>query len=228
MRTPARIVAICDSSNLLELFEMVIPDSLPGATLASFSTSPEAWKELSHSNPTLLITTDRMLHMTGEEICRRLLAEGVEYPIIVASAWDKTEEWVKEVAGKGLKVFWLPLPFLIPDFQKVLKNALAASDTSRDKPGSGNPKFKLIDHLMKSRWKMFVAGAVCGLLVGFWIPRPPRYQIWSHGNSSLSEGRPTRPLRYPVSDFSMVRWDTWTGKTWRYDGGTWQPVSEPR
>jgi len=84
----------------------------------------EAWQELSRTDPDLLIMADAMPVLRGEEIGRRLLDRKATYPIIVTSAFDPTEDWVREFASRGLNVRFLVMPFTIEDVRKLLEASL--------------------------------------------------------------------------------------------------------
>jgi CheY-like chemotaxis protein len=120
---PLRIVMVNDENGVLESFGTILRWWFKDATILSFNNGAEALKELSQTEPDLLITDDRMPVMHGSELCERLLEWEVTYPIIVDSAWEPTEQWVREFADQGLNVFFLPLPFLIENLRKVLETA---------------------------------------------------------------------------------------------------------
>jgi len=118
--SPLRIVQVNDEPSVLKLFGILLRKWFPDATLLSFDNGAPALEEISRTEPDLLITDDKMPHMSGEELCRRLLERKVSYPIIVNSPWKPTEEWVREFAWRGLQVSFFPLPCSI----EGLRNAL--------------------------------------------------------------------------------------------------------
>jgi response regulator RpfG family c-di-GMP phosphodiesterase len=97
-------------------------------TLITFLNSSEAWRELSQNDPDLLVTRDRMLGLTGEEICRRLFEQKATFPIIVTGGWPPTEKWVREYASRGLNIKFLLSPFTVEQFNKELLTYFGPSD----------------------------------------------------------------------------------------------------
>jgi Response regulator containing a CheY-like receiver domain and an HTH DNA-binding domain len=120
---PLRIVMVNDETYVLESFGLVIRGWFPNATVLSFSNGAMALEELSQTEPDLLITDDRMPVMSGGELCERLLDREVTYPIIVNSPWEPTEQWVRELAGQGLNVFFLPVPCDVESLRKAVEAA---------------------------------------------------------------------------------------------------------
>lgn len=119
---PLRIVMVNDETCVNETFDIVIRQWwFPDATVLSFDNAAAALEELSQTPPDLLITDDKMAGMNGEELCRRLLDKKVTYPIIVDSPWEPTEQWVREFAGRGLNVSFLPLPFDVASLRTLLE-----------------------------------------------------------------------------------------------------------
>jgi DNA-binding NtrC family response regulator len=122
-RRPFRIVQVNDEPSVLEAFGILLRSWLPDITMLSVDNAPAALEEVSRTEPDLLITDDKMPGMSGEELCRRLIERKVAYPVIVNSPWEPTEQWVRELAGRGLKMSFLPLPFTIEGFRNALKDA---------------------------------------------------------------------------------------------------------
>ena len=120
---PLRIIQVNDEAGVSGGFAFLIRSWLPDATLLSFSSAADALEELSQTEPDLLITDDTMPGMRGSELCQRLLDRKVTYPIVVNSAWEPTENWVRELASRGLNVFFLSLPYSLESLRKVLEAA---------------------------------------------------------------------------------------------------------
>ena len=128
VKAPLKIVVIYDESVCLELFGATIRACYKDIDLRLFQDSQEAWQELSRSDPLFLITGDQMPGTSGEEICRRLLARGATFPVIVTSAWPLTEQWVSECKSRGLKVELLKMPFHTDTLRQVLQSHLIIVD----------------------------------------------------------------------------------------------------
>ena len=116
---PLRIVQVNDESFVSEAFAVMIRHWFPDATVISFDNGVAALEELSRTDPDLLITDDKMPRMSGGELCQRLLERRAGYPIIVNSPWAPTEQWVDELAGRGLNVCFLAMPCELESLQKA-------------------------------------------------------------------------------------------------------------
>ncbi len=121
---PPTILVVNDEPSVLEAIDFILRQWLSAATLVSLQNSQTAWLVLSRLNPDLLIIDDRMPGISGQEICRRLLTKGFRYPIIVHSAWEPTEQWVRDYGSQGLSVRFLPCPFQINEFQHAVLKSL--------------------------------------------------------------------------------------------------------
>jgi CheY-like chemotaxis protein len=121
---PLRIVMVNDEPIIHDVFGMLLRDWFKGVILQLYPNGFEAWQELSQTEPDLLITDDKMSGMSGDELCLRLLDKKVSFPIVVNSAWEETEKWVREFASRGLPVSFLPIPCDIVSFRKVVEAAL--------------------------------------------------------------------------------------------------------
>jgi len=115
-----KFVAVNDEPIILEALQRMFQCASGRVVLKTFTNSDEAWRELSQTDPDLLLTDDAMPGLSGEEICRRLLERKATYPIVVMSPWGPTEKWVRECAGRGLCVKFLAMPFDLKEFRKAL------------------------------------------------------------------------------------------------------------
>lgn len=63
-------------------------------------------------------------------------------------------------------------------------------------------------------WKQFAAGVIFGLVLGLavFIFCGQRYRV-----QTVNPG---------PRGLLIVRLDTWTGRSWKFDGSAWQPVGE--
>jgi TPR repeat protein/DNA-binding response OmpR family regulator len=143
---PLRIVIVNDEQGPLRSMEVVLR-GFKGATLSLFQDAREAWEELLRADPALLITGATMPGLTGKEIARRLLDRQATFPIIVTSAYEPEEQWVREYARLGLNVTFLHLPFDISDFLKGVNVALNIPCDKMETPGHLTPS----PHALQSR-----------------------------------------------------------------------------
>jgi TPR repeat protein len=125
---PLRIVMVNDEDCVLRSFEVIIRLWFKDVTMLFFENGATALEELLRADPDLLITDDRMAVMSGGELCQRLLDRQVTYPIIVDSAWEPTEQWVRELADRGLNVSFLPVPC---DAESIVKSVETALKVTR-------------------------------------------------------------------------------------------------
>ena len=131
---PLRIVQVNDEPFVLEMFDLVIRGWFKDANVLSFSNGAAALEELSQTDPDLLITDDKMPVMDGNELCERLLDRNVTYPIIVNSAWGPTEQWVRELANRGLNVTFLPMPSSMASLRDLVEVSLKIPRDTVEKP----------------------------------------------------------------------------------------------
>ena len=131
---PLRIVQVNDETLVNEAFDVFIRGRFPDATVLSFDNAVAALKELSQTDPDLLITDDEMPGMNGKELCQRLLDKKVTYPIIVNSAWEPTEHWVREFSNQGLNVSFLPVPCDAVSLRNLVEAAFKIRCEGIEKP----------------------------------------------------------------------------------------------
>ncbi len=124
---PLRIVMVDVEPGPLQFFEHVIRHGFKNVTLLSFNSVASALKELSQTDPDLLITRDRMPRISGIELCQHLLNRRVSYPIIVFSGWKPTEEieqLLREFVRQGLNVSLLSVPCDVESMFQAVESAL--------------------------------------------------------------------------------------------------------
>lgn len=126
MKAFPKIVVANDEDWLLGVITLLLRDCLNDAEILAFQNSKTAWRVLSGLDPDLLITDDKMPNLSGQDICQRLLARKVCYPIIVNSGWPLTEQWVREKATLGLNVRFLRCPFKPREFREALEGSLTS------------------------------------------------------------------------------------------------------
>jgi len=132
---PLRIVHVDDEAGVLQAVGIIIQWRLKNLELLQFQRSLTAWHVLSRFDPDLLITDDVMPRMRGGELVRRLAERRITYPIIVISAWEKTEEWVNEYANRGMRISLLVAPFDIATFFAHISRHLGPFESPPAKPG---------------------------------------------------------------------------------------------
>jgi DNA-binding NtrC family response regulator len=121
---PIKIVMVNDEPVLLELFSDLIRGWFKDVTILFFGNGATALEELLQRDPDLLITDDRMPRMNGQELCQCLHHRWVAYPIIMVCALPQTERWCREFANQRLDISFLPMPFDLENFRKLLETAL--------------------------------------------------------------------------------------------------------
>lgn len=122
---PPRIVVVDDEDFCLEVFKLFICDYFKHPTLLLFSSTSEAWEELSRTDPDLLILDMPML----EPDLLPLLAERkVTYPILATSGYYQEEDDVRQRADPSLNLAFIKKPFLPTQFNRELLALLGPSD----------------------------------------------------------------------------------------------------
>ena len=113
---PPRIVIVDDEEVTRYFYKHLLKNWHKETTLQEFSNSDDAWKELSQTDPDLLITR---MPTTGRFLLPLLAERKVKYPILVASGFFDEKE-VRQRAGPNLNVSFLPLPFSAEQFYREL------------------------------------------------------------------------------------------------------------
>lgn len=119
-----RIIMVDDEPFVLEMRELIIRFWLKDAIILTFGNPQEALEELLKTDPDLLITDDKMPRLSGYDIVQSLYNRKITYPIIVASLYSPTEEWVRDFASRGLNISFLAEFNNIEMFRKLLETAL--------------------------------------------------------------------------------------------------------
>ena len=120
---PLRIVQLDDEEPILDIVAYILRQCFPNLLLYQFQKSPSAWRILTEARPDLLITDDIMhgnRDWNGESIVRCLVERGVDYPILVLSAWPPTQAWVQRVGADYGKLSFLCEPFAPSHFYREL------------------------------------------------------------------------------------------------------------
>lgn len=121
-----RILIVEDERQLADLFELSIRDWFANAEILRFANGDEAWKSLEQQEPALLVLDCSHPGMGGVEILERLAACNVRCPVLLTS--ELFEESVIRRLGKELKLTYLPKPFGIVQFWKMLNDLVGPSD----------------------------------------------------------------------------------------------------
>jgi len=120
---PLKIVQLEDDEPLLDLVAVLLKKRFTHFQLLQFQHSPSAWRILTEARPDLLITDDIMgedSDWNGEGIVRRLVARGVNYPILMLSGWPPSEIWAERVKADYRKFTFLAKPFTLAEFYREL------------------------------------------------------------------------------------------------------------
>ena len=120
---PLKIVQLDDEEFIFNLFGLLVQRCLRKVWLYQSRPGPDAWRLLTEGRPDLLITSDRMApggKWIGERVVPRLVAQGVDYPILVASGWPPTYDWVRRLQTRYPKCSYLLKPFSPDQFYRQL------------------------------------------------------------------------------------------------------------
>jgi TPR repeat protein len=123
-KTRPRIVVVDDEPMLLELFKVAILQCFKNATVLSFGDGDQAWQELSHADPDLLITDMNRIGLNGWKMLPLLADRKITFPILVASGYA-TEKDVRQCVGTDLNFSFLAKPFTQAAFHHELLKHLA-------------------------------------------------------------------------------------------------------
>ncbi len=111
---------------LSQLFELCLQEWFEKIELVKFANGEEAWRELSRTQPDLLILDWAHPGMTGDEILKQLALNQARFPILLTSEFF--EEHLQLFSGYGLKLGFLPKPFGIREFWAALDQLVGPSD----------------------------------------------------------------------------------------------------
>jgi DNA-binding response OmpR family regulator len=126
VRKTPRIVLLEDEPALSRLFCNLIEDWFQHTHLLKFESGDEALKELSGSQPDLLILDCKHPGVSGSEILQRLIPAQPRFPILLTS--QLFEPHLQLYADQGLTFKFLPKPFHIREFWKALNELVGPSD----------------------------------------------------------------------------------------------------
>jgi len=121
-----RIVLVDDEKYMLQLLEMYLREWFNEVELLQFQNGDEAWRELSRTDPDLLITDWRHPGLDGGEILRKLAEIHAQVPVLMLSAFDM--DCIREFADSGIKVVFLQKPFGVAQFWQTLDGLVGPCD----------------------------------------------------------------------------------------------------
>jgi DNA-binding response OmpR family regulator len=121
-----RVVILEDERQLVDLFELCIRDWFRNAEIISFQNGNAAWQEVEAREPALLIMDCSHPGLNGVEIMERLAGRQTKCTILLTS--ELFAENLKKLTNRGLKVAYLPKPFGIVQFWKMLNEHIGPSD----------------------------------------------------------------------------------------------------
>jgi DNA-binding NtrC family response regulator len=122
-RSPV-IVIVNDEEAPLRSCEIILRRLYKDVDLILLQDSVEALQKLSIQNPDLLITGTWFPRVKGKDFVELLMERGAAYPIIVMSAYEPEESWVREQQTRGRKITFLGLPFELATFKEVVAASL--------------------------------------------------------------------------------------------------------
>lgn len=143
---PLRIVVVNDNPPVLKAVEAMVRHWSKDVTLLLLQDNSAAWEELLRTDPDLLWWVVSAPLLRGKEMVQRLMDRKVTYPIIVTSAWEPDELWVREFASRGLSVWFLPMPFTAQDFRRLLEGGLKIPTSRRLLEGRAWKDLEAVGH----------------------------------------------------------------------------------
>jgi DNA-binding NtrC family response regulator len=120
-----KVILLEDDPSLCLLFEGIIRDSCQDVDLLAFENGDEAWRELSRSQPDVLITDSLHPGLHGGVIVGRL-AESHPKCSVLWTSGGSDEEFTPRFAG--LRIEFLPKPFGREQFQETLDRLLGSKN----------------------------------------------------------------------------------------------------
>jgi CheY-like chemotaxis protein len=121
-----RFLILEDEAQLITLYEMGIRDWFRDPEIISFTGGNAAWEELNRREPDLLLMDCSHPGMNGVEILEKLAARKAECRVLLTS--DLFMEELARFQDSQLKIFYLPKPFGIVQFWRMLNEIIGPSD----------------------------------------------------------------------------------------------------
>jgi two-component system response regulator (stage 0 sporulation protein A) len=121
-----RIVLVDDEKYMLQLLDAYLREWFDEVDLLQFQNGDDAWRELSQTEPDLLITDWRHPGLDGGELLRRLAEKNSPTRVLMITAFDS--DCIHEFAGSKLKIAFLQKPFGIAQFWKAVNGLVGPCD----------------------------------------------------------------------------------------------------
>jgi len=121
-----RIVLVDDEKYMLQLLETYIQSWFDDVDLLQFQNGDDAWREMSETEPDLLITDWRHPGLDGGELLRKLAGKHVRTPVLMISAHDN--DCIQEFLASGMKIVFLQKPFGVAQFWQALDGLIGPCD----------------------------------------------------------------------------------------------------
>ena len=124
-RRKLRIILVEDEKTLAELLEFCIRQWFQEIEVLPFEDGDAAWRELSRTEPDLLITDFYHPGMNGGMLISKLAEKRVKYPVLFTTAEATLSP---DFAALGIKVLLLPKPFLLEPLWQALHELVGPCD----------------------------------------------------------------------------------------------------
>jgi two-component system, chemotaxis family, chemotaxis protein CheY len=137
MKSPQRILVVDDENDSRQLTVDVLSDS--GYAVEAVKDGAAGWEALQESNYDLIITDNKMPRMKGIELIEKLRAACMALPVIMATSYLPTHEFVRRPWLKP--DLTLEKPYSNDDLLEAVDKILGRDDGSGDQKESLLPKY---------------------------------------------------------------------------------------
>lgn len=96
------VLVVEDDDITRELIVECLLDKQPALSIETASNGEEALDRIAQQVPSVLLTNINMPKMNGIVLLKTLHERGINIPTIVTSGWWSREDFIKELAGKGI------------------------------------------------------------------------------------------------------------------------------
>jgi DNA-binding NtrC family response regulator len=115
------VILLNDNPGPLEAFEIIFRHLFENVSVTGYLDPREARCRINEQVPDLLVTSDRMPGLRGEEIVKELLGRKAGCAVIVTSTFEATGEWVRELRDRGERIAYVALPCTVEDLREALR-----------------------------------------------------------------------------------------------------------